>query len=62
MLKLSQSIIFAIVAFNITAFTVLIQMDMFSFGTLTVKIIAWLVTIAAWRLTYMRRKKFFVLF
>jgi hypothetical protein len=62
MIKLPQFIIIAMVAFNITAFTVLIQMDLFAFGTLTVKIIAWILTVASWRLAYMRRDKYFTLF
>ncbi len=62
MLKLPQSIIFAMVAFNITAFTVCLQVDMLPFGTMTWKIIWWALTIGAWRLTYMRRDKYFTLF
>ncbi|MGO8755656.1 MAG: hypothetical protein ACLQHK_10560 [Gallionellaceae bacterium] len=62
MLKLPQSIIIAMVAFNITAFTILIQLDMFDFGTPMVKFIAWVLTIGAWRLAYMRRNKYFSIF
>ena len=62
MLKLPQSIIIAMVALNITAFTILIQLDWFVFGTPLVKLIAWALTIGAWRFAYMRRKKYFTLF
>lgn len=62
MLKLPQSIIFAIVAFNITAFTIPLQLDMLIFTAPIIKIIAWALTIGAWTLTYRRRKKYFILF
>jgi hypothetical protein len=59
MLKLRQSIVFAIVALNITAFTIMLQFNMLTFNSPTAKVIAWLITIAAWQLTYMRRNKYF---
>ncbi|MBI3903066.1 MAG: hypothetical protein HY306_09050 [Nitrosomonadales bacterium] len=62
MLKLPQSIIFAIVAFNFTAFTLVLQLDILVFQSPMVKIIAWVLTIGAWALTYTRRKKYFILF
>ncbi len=62
MFKLPQSIIIAMVAFNITAFTVLLQLDMFPFGTTTMKIIFWSLTIGLWRFAYMRRNKYFTMF
>jgi hypothetical protein len=62
MLKLPQSIIYAMIAFNITAFTILLQLDMFFFKALTAKLIAWALTIIAWTLVYKKRKKFFILF
>lgn len=62
MLKLPQSIIFAMIAVNITAFTVLLQLDMLIFHALAAKILAWIFTIGAWALAYRRRKKYFVFF
>ena len=62
MLKLPQSIIYAMIAFNITVFTLLLQLDMLVFNALIEKIIAWMFTIGAWTLTYKKRKKFFILF
>lgn len=62
MIKISQFIIIALIALNVTALTIFIQMDWFNFGTTTVKVIAWLVTIALWRIAYMRRDKFITLF
>lgn len=62
MLKLPQSIIYAIVAFNITAFTIPLQLDMLIYKSLILKVIAWVLTIGAWTLTYKKRKKYFILF
>jgi hypothetical protein len=62
MLKLPQSIIYAIVAFNITAFTLLLQLDLLFFNATIEKVIAWALTLGAWALTYQKRKKFFILF
>lgn len=62
MLKLPQSILFAIVAFNCTAFTLLLQFNLLVFNQLWAKALAWAVTIAAWALTYRRRNKFITLF
>jgi len=62
MLKLPQSVIFAMIAVNFTAFTIPLQLDMLIFNALTAKLIAWVLTIGAWTLTYTRRKKYFILF
>jgi len=62
MFKLPQSIIYAMIAVNISAFTLLLQLDMLIFNALVLKLIAWVLTIAAWTLTYKKRKKFFILF
>jgi hypothetical protein len=62
MFKLPQSIVFAILAFNLTLFTIMLQMDLLIFNSPIAKVIAWLATIALWSLTYIRRKKYFKLF
>jgi hypothetical protein len=62
MLKLPLSIIYAMIAFNITAFTVLLQMDVLIFHSIIVKIIAWALTIGTWAMVYINRKKFITLF
>lgn len=62
MLKLPQSMIYAVIAVNISGFTFLLQMDLLTINSLTAKIIAWTLTIAAWALTYINRKKTFTLF
>jgi len=62
MFKLPQSIIYAMIAFNITAFTLILQMDMLVFNMLWAKLVAWALTIGAWTLVYTQRKKYFLLF
>ena len=62
MFKLPQSIIFAIIAFNLTAFTIPLQLDMLIFKALWLKLLAWTLTLGGWWLTYKRRNKYFVLF
>lgn len=51
-------VIFAIVAFNITIFTLMLQMDILIFHSPIFKAISWLCTIGAWVLTYTNRNKF----
>ncbi len=62
MIKIPQSIIIAMVAFNFTMFTLMLQMDMLYFGSTTLKVIFWALTIGLWRFAYMRRDKYFKLF
>lgn len=62
MLKLPLSIIYAMIAFNITAFTVILQLDMLIFNSIIIKIISWSLTIAAWAMVYINRKKMITLF
>ena len=58
MYKLPLVIIYMIIAFNLTAFTLFLQLDMLIFNALIYKIIAWLLTIGAWVLAYKYRNKF----
>ena len=55
MFKLPLVIIYAIIAFNITAFTVV---DLLVFQSLTIKVIASILTIVSWVLAYKNRDKF----
>ena len=50
-------ILFSIVAFNITAFSVILQMDMLIFNATVYKVIAWLATAGAWTLVYFYRNR-----
>jgi hypothetical protein len=62
MLRLPVSIIYAMIAFNITAFTVILQLDMLIFNSIIIKIVAWALTIGAWVFAYSKRNKFITLF
>ncbi|MBI1174369.1 MAG: hypothetical protein GC139_03775 [Sideroxydans sp.] len=62
MFKLPQSIIYAMLAVNISAFAIVLQLDMLVIRSLTAKIIVWTLTIGAWALVYKKRKKYFYLF
>ena len=62
MLRLPVSILYAMLAFNITAFTLLLQFDKLIFNSIVIKIICWLFTIGAWALVYIKRNKFVTLF
>jgi hypothetical protein len=55
MFKLPLVIVYAIIAFNITAFTLV---DLLLFQSLTIKIIASALTIISWILAYKNRDKF----
>ena len=59
MFRLRQSIVYAIVAFNITMFTLFLQLDLLVFNSPIAKFICWVLTVAAWRLTYVKRHKYF---
>jgi len=61
MLRLPQSILFAIIALNITGFAVLLQLDYLFFNSPIQKFIAWVFAVAFWFLTYQRRHKYFTL-
>jgi len=50
-------VLFSMLAFNITAFTVLLQIDMLMFNAIIYKVIAWLVTAGSWALAYIYRNK-----
>ncbi len=58
MFKLPLVIVYMIIAFNLTAFTLFLQLDMLIFNALVYKIIAWFLTIGAWALAYKNRNKF----
>lgn len=58
MFKLPMVIVYMIIAFNITAFTLFLQLDFLIFNAIWIKVIAWLLTIGAWALAYINRDKF----
>ena len=55
MFKLPMVIVYMIIAFNITAFTVFLQLDYLKFNSIYLKIIFWILTIGAWALAYIKR-------
>jgi hypothetical protein len=50
-------VLFSMIAFNATAFTVLLQMDFLIFNAIIFKIIAWLLTAGSWYLVYVYRNR-----
>lgn len=50
-------VLFAIFAFNITAFTVILQLDMLVFNATVYKVIAWLITSGSWIIVYIFRNR-----
>jgi hypothetical protein len=62
MFKLPMVIVYMIIAFNITAFTALLLLNMLIITSLFAKIIASALTIGAWALAYVKRDKVVELF
>lgn len=62
MLRLPLFVVYAMIAFNITAFTVLLQMDILIFHSIIAKFIAWTFSVGAWWWTYIKRDQFIELF
>ncbi len=50
-------VLFSMIAFNVTAFTVILQMDFLIFHATVIKVIAWLLTGGSWNLAYIYRNK-----
>ncbi len=50
-------VLFAVIAFNVTAFAVMLQFDFLIFHAVIFKIIAWLATVGAWSFAYVYRNK-----
>lgn len=57
MFKVPAVILYMIIAFNLTAFSVVLQMDMLIIDSVTAKVISWALTIGAWYLAYVKRNK-----
>ncbi len=62
MFKLPLVIIYMIIAFNITAFTVILQLDWLIVNSIVAKMIAWILTISSWSMAYTNRDKCVTLF
>jgi hypothetical protein len=50
-------VLFSVVAFNITAFAVVLQLNMLIINATAFKVIAWLVTVVAWTVVYFFRNR-----
>jgi hypothetical protein len=50
-------VLFSVLAFNITAFAVVLQMNLLIFNATVYKVIAWLVTVVAWTIAYLFRNR-----
>lgn len=61
MFKFPLLIIYAVVAFNVTSFAILLQFDFLVFQSPIAKAVAWAATIAAWGATYVNRNKFYTI-
>ena len=61
MIRIPLFVVYAIVALNITAFTVLLQMDWLIFHSITAKGAAWLASTIAWQMSYLNRHKMYLL-
>ncbi len=62
MFRLPLSVIYAMLAFNITAFAVLLQMDVLIFHAFFAKFITWTMAVGAWSIAYANRNRFVTLF
>lgn len=47
----------SIIAFNITAFTVVLQLDMLIINATLYKVISWMVTLGSWAIVYILRNR-----
>lgn len=61
MFKFPLVILYSIVAFNITAFTFLLQINWLEFQSTPEKLVAWAFTAAAWEIAYLNRHKFYTI-
>lgn len=62
MFRFPLVIVYMIVAFNITAFTVVLLMNMLIIDSITAKIISCALSVGAWVLAYVNRHKVVKLF
>lgn len=57
-MRFPMVIVYAVIAFNLTVFSLMLQMDMLVFHSVIAKVIFWALTVGAWVLTYVKRNKF----
>lgn len=61
MFKFPMLVIYAVIAFNVSMFTGLLQFDYLVIQSPLAKTIAWALTVTAWAVTYINRNKFFAI-
>jgi hypothetical protein len=61
-MKFPMVIVYMAIAFNITVFTVMLQMDMLIFHSPIAKVVCWIATVVTWALAYFKRHSFIKLF
>lgn len=61
-MKFPLVIVYMIIAFNITVFTVILQADWLIFHSPVLKVICWIATVGTWALAYVKRYSFIKLF
>lgn len=61
-MKFPLVIVYMIIAFNITVFTFMLQMDWLIFHSPIAKAACWIATVCAWALAYVKRHTFIKLF
>ena len=61
LIRIPLFVLYAIVALNITAFAILLQLDLLIFNSMAAKLAAWIASAAAWDIAYLKRHKSFLL-
>ena len=61
LIRIPLFVIYAIVALNITAFAILLQLDWLIFNSMAAKFAAWVTSAAAWEIAYLKRYKLYLL-
>ena len=67
MFKLPMVVVYMMVSFNITAFSLVVQFDQLIFhapivNSVAVRIVLWMLAVASWWLAYVKRDKYVSLF
>lgn len=67
MFKLPMIVVYMMVAFNFTAFALVVQFDQLIFHAVivhsaVVRIVLWMLAVASWWLAYIKRDKYLTLF
>ncbi len=61
-MKFPMVVVYMAMAFNLTAFSFMLQMDWFYFHSPIAKVVCWIASAGAWVLAYVKRHSFIKLF